>query len=50
MLRIFEAKLIGYFADGQTGLDEELLGTLDDGILDMALGGGAALLLMRSPK
>ena len=44
MLRIFEAELIGDFADGQTGLDEELLGTLDDGILDMALGGGAALL------
>ena len=44
VLRIFEAELIGDFADGQTGLDEELLGTLDDGILDMALGGGAALL------
>ena len=44
MLRIFEAELIGDFADGQTGLDEELLGTLDDCILNMALGGGTALL------
>jgi len=44
VLWIFEAELIGDFADGQTGLDEQLLGTLDDGILDVALGGGAALL------
>ena len=44
MLRIFEAELIGNLADGQTGLDEQLLGALDDGILDVALGGGTALL------
>lgn len=43
-MRIFEAELIGDFADGQTGLDEQLLGTFDDGILNVALGGGAALL------
>ena len=44
MLRVFEAELTGDFADGQAGLDEELLRTLDDGILDVALGGSAALL------
>ena len=44
MLRVFEAELVGDFADRQAGLDEQLLGTFDDGILDVALGGGAALL------
>ena len=44
MLRIFEAESIGNLADGQAGLDEQLLGTLDDGILNVALGGGTALL------
>ena len=43
MLRIFEAELVGDFADGQTGLNEQLLGTFDDSILNVALGGGAAL-------
>ena len=43
-MRVFEAELTGDFADGQAGLDEELLRTLNDGILDVALGGGAALL------
>lgn len=43
-MRVFEAELVGDFADGQTGLNEQLLGTLDDGILNVALGGGAALL------
>ena len=44
MLRIFEAELAGDFADGQTGLDEQLFRTFDDGILDVTLCGGAALL------
>ena len=44
MLWVFEAELIGDFTDGQAGLDEQLLRTFDDGILDVALGGGAALL------
>ena len=44
MLRVFEAELVGYLADGQASLDEQLLGTLNDGILDVALGSGAALL------
>lgn len=44
MLRVFEAKLIGYLADRQASLDEQLFGTLNDGILDVALGSGAALL------
>ena len=44
MLRVFEAEFIGYFADGQAGLDEQLFRTLDDSILDVTLGGGAALL------
>ena len=43
-MRIFEAELVGYFADGQTGLNEQLFGALDDGILDVTLCGGAALL------
>ena len=44
MLRVFEAELVGDFADRQTGLNEQLLGTFDDSILNVALGGGAALL------
>ena len=44
MLWVFEAELIGDFTDGQAGLDEQLLGLLDDGILDVTLCGGAALL------
>ena len=44
MLGILEAELVGDFADGQAGLDEQLLGALNDGILNVALGGGAALL------
>ena len=44
MLRIFEAELVGNLADGQAGLDEQLLGAFDDGILNVTLGGGAALL------
>ena len=43
VLRVFEAEVIGDFADGQACFDEQLLGTLDNGILDVALGGGAAL-------
>ena len=44
MLRVFEAELIGYLADRQAGLDEQLLRTFDDGILNVALGSGAAFL------
>ena len=44
MLRVFEAELIGYLADRQAGLDEQLLGAFDDGILDVALGGSTAFL------
>ena len=44
MLRVFEAESVGDFADGQAGLDKQLLRTFDDRILYVALGGGAALL------
>ena len=44
MLRVFEAELVGDFADRQTGLNEQLLGTFDDSILNVALGSGAAFL------
>ena len=43
MLRIFEAELVGDFTDGHAGFNEQLLRTLDDSILNVALGGGAAL-------
>ena len=43
MLRVFEAELIGNLANGQAGLNEQLLRAFDDGILNVALGGGAAL-------
>ena len=44
MLRVFETELVGNLANGQASLDEELLGTFDDGILNVTLGGGAAFL------
>ena len=50
MLWIFEAELIGDFTDGQTGFYEQLLRTLNDGILNVTLGGGAALLANQVAK
>ena len=44
MLWIFETEFVGNLADGQAGLDEQLLRTFDDSILDVTLGGSAALL------
>ena len=50
MLWIFEAELIGDFTDGQTGFYEQLLRTLNDGILNVTLGGSAALLANQVAK
>ena len=44
MLRVFEAELVGDFADGQFCFKQKLLRPIDNSILNVALGGSAALL------
>ena len=44
MLGILEAELVGNLANGQFCFKQKLLRPIDDGILDVMLTGGAALL------